>query len=410
MQEDSDSVQLAAHGASGPSLSARNFRSLRSADFEFAPITLLYGPSGGGKSSVMYSLLSLKNVIANPNQVTSGFFNYSFASLGSFDSVVFDHDPDSFIQLGFSVYDTRGRVTYAVAIGDASGELGLEAELDGEPLVLNLRVPFPYPTNLTTSATVRFKERDYTVNWNGFVAQIANAADSPADANELATLLNRATEELRGVSHIPVTRGFFKPTYTIAAVTASLTTDDEVATVLANDKYLTQKVSFYLEQVHDRDFRISSKIGTSVFSLDTTNNSTRTSSDLVNEGFGINQTAFILAKTLHKDARIVSIEEPEIHLNPTAVRRFMHVLLRIVKDENRRFVISTHSEAVIAALLGAVARSDFKASEIACYFMTKPGRETTVQRQVIRESGQIEGGLKTFAEAELEDLKALLHV
>jgi len=52
-----------------------NFRGIENADIDMAPITVLTGANNSGKSSVMYGLLVLKNIFANPNQPLDSFFN-----------------------------------------------------------------------------------------------------------------------------------------------------------------------------------------------------------------------------------------------------------------------------------------------------------------------------------------------
>ena len=49
-------------------LEIKNFRSVKEQKIELAPITLVYGANGAGKSSLLYALLTLKNIILNPNQ------------------------------------------------------------------------------------------------------------------------------------------------------------------------------------------------------------------------------------------------------------------------------------------------------------------------------------------------------
>ena len=63
-------------------LHIKNFRSIKQLDLELAPITVLYGHNGTGKSSVLYAPLTLKNILVNPNQHIPEFFNYGFTSLG----------------------------------------------------------------------------------------------------------------------------------------------------------------------------------------------------------------------------------------------------------------------------------------------------------------------------------------
>jgi hypothetical protein len=58
--------------------------------------------------------------------------------------------------------------------------------------------------------------------------------------------------------------------------------------------------------------------------------------------------------------------------------------------------------------LAEVARGKLNPNEIACYLATKSGKEAKFERQQVDEHGSIEGGLRSFVESELEDLKVFL--
>jgi AAA15 family ATPase/GTPase len=62
---------------------------------------MVYGANGAGKSSLIYSLLTLKNIVLNPNQLPNGFFNYTFANLGDYEAVVFDHNKNNTLETKF---------------------------------------------------------------------------------------------------------------------------------------------------------------------------------------------------------------------------------------------------------------------------------------------------------------------
>lgn len=105
------------------------------------------------------------------------------------------------------------------------------------------------------------------------------------------------------------------------------------------------------------------------------------------------------------------IEEPEIHLHPTAIRRLARALTEMVREErSKHLIISTHSEQFIMSLLALVADGTYSPEDLAIYLVTKEGKESKFQRQQVNENGQVEGGLASFMEGELEDMKAFLGV
>lgn len=416
-------------------LHVKNFRSIREMDeLEVAPLTLLYGPNGAGKSSLVYSLLTLRNFILNSNQLPNGLFNYTFANLGNYEAVVFDHNLANSIELGVTVEHNEFEVRYTLTFNETGGRLELSLNpAKGSPnpvkvlnpsYSLHLDFTFPYPLNQSTRVSGFSPGLPlHEVIWNGIIAQVKTGLpDSFGEATRLAESLNAPAELLSKVQIVPLKRGFSKPLYSSVSLSPLLITEDEVATYLSSNKYLESKLSRYLERIVERDFRVNRQPGTSLFSLDSNERKTGIASELVNEGFGVNQIVHFLAVCLHSGRNgyaadapaqredVICVEEPEIHLHPSAVRRLAQALVEISREERKRFLISTHSEAFLSALLTIVAQGDLDPSDLACYYAVKEGKSTRFERQQVNEKGQIEGGLVSFLEGEMADIRTLLKV
>jgi hypothetical protein len=381
----------------------KNFRAIREQELDIAPITVLYGMNGTGKSSVLYALLTLKNIVLNPNQPVDAFFGYGFLGLGNFKAVVFDHNDREPIELGVSVTEVSGgEIRYFVRLNPSNGEFRFYSE---PSFRLALSVAFPYPANA-------HEERGWNgfrVVWNGLLVQVEPTNITPEtkeQAEFLARRFNQPIELVRTTDIVPLRRGFSKPYYGAVSLSPLLVSEDEVATLLATDPYLLGKVSVYLERIVGHSLYYHAQLGTAIFTLNTVDRTTGMTCELVNEGFGVNQLVFLLTKALRSDVRIVCIEEPEIHLHPSAQRKLAQTLVDIAKNENKHFIITTHSETFLMALLAEVARGRLAPEQLACYWAVKKGKEAQFERQQVNERGQIEGGLASFMEGELEDLKA----
>ncbi len=394
-------------------LSIQDFRSIQQAKVRLAPVTVVYGPNSAGKSSILYSLLALRNIVLNPNQDANGFFNFGFANLGSFESVSFEHHLDSTIQFGLTKIASGIEVTYQIQIRRRDGGFRIYLNAGGNRVEsIHLDVTFPYPGGQQSQEIISFGGEPYKVNWNGIVAQVQahEEAATKNEAEQLATLLNSVAESIRQISIVPLKRGFTKPQYSTVPVSQMPTTEDEVATSLSNDKYLVSKVSHYLEQILGRDLRVNVNPGTAIFSLDATDRNTGVASELVNEGFGVNQLVYLLAKCLPRDTRLCCVEEPEVHLHPSAVRKLAESFVAMAHNENKQFLISTHSEALVIAFLALVAKGEIAPADLAFYHVTKPDRITIIEPQEVNEHGQLEGGLASFIAGEMEDIAAFLGV
>ena len=150
--------------------------------------------------------------------------------------------------------------------------------------------------------------------------------------------------------------------------------------------------------------------GSSTFNIDAIPNSRDAPSSIVNDGFGVNQVAYMLTVALYDKAKVVLVEEPEIHLHPSMVRKLVHALVDVALDKEKRFVISTHSETFVLALLAQIASRKVDVDDVSFIFAEKENGESKFTKQKAESNGQIQGGLDSFIAAELEDMAAFLGI
>ena len=126
--------------------------------------------------------------------------------------------------------------------------------------------------------------------------------------------------------------------------------------------------------------------------------------------------AEIVYQVKNRDNRIVLIENPEINLHPTVViklARKINDLLHLKRKGESRWndvcvVMTTHSERLIVTFLALVAEGKINTNDIAVYHVTKrPNGQTHYQLQSINSYGQINGGLTSLYEGDMENIQAL---
>jgi len=392
----------------------KNFRGIEEAEINVGKVTILTGANNSGKSSVMYALLSLRNIVSNPNQPLDSFFNFLFMNLGGFKESVYLKDEDSrrmTLEVGCA-YGDAVSATYGITLGKSQSTMKVQT---GKPIdiALKLDVTFPYALNLSAASELELGGAPLKITWNGITPTLGYEKKEGFDEEEakrIGAALLAPVLDVRGVDFVALKRGFVKPIFSPVPLQAQLITEDEIATFIANDRDLEARVNFYLERIVNKNFQARPTLGTANFYLQTTDRNTGFLCDLVNDGFGTNQLVFLLAKALRKDQTTICIEEPEIHLHPGAIIRLVETLVEIAKEHNRNFIISTHSEHFVLALLNKLARQTIAPSDVRIYFLRKEKARTILEEQHVTEKGQIEGGLKAFYDTELGQLREFLGI
>ena len=398
-------------------LCLENFRGIEKSEMDLGKLTVLTGPNNSGKSTIIYGLLALKNVVLNSNQSLDSFLNLGFLNLGGFSQTVYLKNDD--LNIGLGIYVSKDRVDsqYSVSLGKKKSELNLKT-INPFPMILKLEVTFPYALNINTGCELKEDFGIAKITWNGITPTInieksetVNEKDAENILKDISNSLNIPIEELRAVDFIPLRRGFVKPIYSSVPMQQQLLTDDELATLLATDRDLEGKVAFYLEKVVDRIFSVRPTIGTANFNLQSRDRSTGFVCDLVNEGFGTNQLVTILTKALRKEMHTICIEESEIHLHPEIMDKLVDVFIEIAaSEEDKNFIISTHSEHIVLSILNKIAKKKINPDEIKIYYLSKDRKKVKIEKQEINEKGQIKGGLKGFYETELREVREFFNI
>lgn len=380
-------------------LTINNFRSIREGTLELGKFTVLNGANNSGKSSVLYALQVLKNVVTNPNRSVDELLNLGFLNLGGLESASYLQKVKD-LRVMISVSQEEIEINYGASLREKWNYLLIRGV---EPYKFNevISVSFPYALNKTVP--IKLDNERFSLMWNGIQPtniEINSSTRQPRRKehaiDKISNLIVAPINSLYASDIIPTHRGFTKPIFNQIPLNGSIQTEDEVATHLAIDKTLQSKVSHYFEKITGKRFSVSMSPGVGFFYLQVREPDTPFTTELVNQGMGTNQILFLLAKILYDKNRLICIDEPEIHLHPALIERFMQVLVEISEKEDKQFIFSTHSEHLLMSLLAEVYEEKLAANDLKVYFLQKEGAETTIEPQEVQPNGQINGGLKNF--------------
>ncbi|HYV94946.1 MAG TPA: AAA family ATPase [Chitinophagales bacterium] len=369
------------------------FRSLREVTLPLKKLNVIYGKNGSGKSSVAYACQVVKNIMTNPNRSLDSFFNLGFINLGKFEDITFRHDQLSETELWFKVRDFAFPLSYLIQFDHTRDCV---FQIWNDKFKTEIASEFPY----------EIKEKTFTVNnvgyeFNGF------SVDSIEKAGFLLTVqINSALKIIQNIECIPVKRGFFNPIYPIEESNP----ENRIADIIAKDEkgILVEKVNSGIKKIFEKEFRVHNIRGTQQFRMRTVKGEFIT--EIVNEGFGLNQTIAILIQLLKPETTLALIEEPEIHLHPTAQSALMEVFIEAIEKDNKQILLSTHSENIVSTILAKISEGTLSKDDVQFFLCTSEKGETKIEPQQINEHGQIEGGLMPFMESELENLKKMLKI
>ena len=414
-------------------LQFQNFRSIRDATVDIKPLTVVYGPNGSGKSSLIYGLLTLRNFLTNPAQNVPSLFSYPSISLGGWQEVVHRHMQDRTMSLSIGISNSEElSPKFTLNLDQSGGVAGMSfgGSVPGNilewPRALGLEIAIPYSANQQVDNHIEILDLNHrssreedphsfpgTLAWNGITLAARleeGAADHVDTIRKLNERANLPMELARHTGFVPLRRGFSKPTYGLSNVTPALGTEDEVASLLASsaERFQSYKVSAYVEKIAKRRVVAQAQIGTSTFTIDSIPTGPGVPASIVNEGFGINQLLYMLTICLHTPFKIVAIEEPEIHLHPSMVRDLAIVLAEIAANEDRRLIVSTHSEGFVVALLSQIAAGKISVDDVSFILAENREGETALTRCEATSDGQIQGGLEAFMASEVKDLANFL--
>src|SRR5579859_7341086 len=253
----------------------KNFRSVADGDLDIRPITVLTGSNGAGKSSFMYGIMALRNILANANQPPDNFFNFGFVNLGGIKEVITGKDTHKPIELGCYYSDSNQESSYTARMGPSSF-LRLKVEKPYK-VDLKLDISFPYPLVQNATQEILWENKKYRFIFNGITLSVVpTTGDARSDPTiaELERYAHTPQVTMRFSEYVDVKRGFFRNIYAPLGATATAG-EDEVASFLVSDRDLEAKVSLALEKMINKSFAARhTALGASTFYLQTTDRET----------------------------------------------------------------------------------------------------------------------------------------
>lgn len=414
-----------------------NFKSFPYLELPLSNINILIGHNSSGKSSILQSLLILKNSLKqNPPPYGLKLIGNSY-DFGNFDDIVTTGDNSKELSIhvvgskiiaeGFEESNTQVKFGYKTTqTKDGTSDVYLSTKID------DIETIFDWRAKRQTDPKIRISgNSDNVLQLKGRVDGVNAIMSATGTTNDDFSIsfvrkFNNVFQNGEFTKHllddfhyIPYYRTATKYGVKLVGVPDDLLSSKPEEIIPATLSKLSKNTKL-LEQVSDFIKQLTGKtIRTRNMDLYDETNSQGVTLEFIkngfanaisNEGTGSNQAILLLCIIAGTPrGSIIAIDEPEIHLHPSAQTKLARILLDVVKHDNKQIIFTTHSEHMLYPFLADIA-SDIKNSlnpgNVNVYYFQPHDIEVTssVEKLKINEHGQLEGGLKGFYESDLEVL------
>lgn len=390
-----------------------------------APLTLLLGTNSSGKSTLIQSLLLIRQTmkgtdagldlnLGNPDAgdtVTLGQFRDLLCRHGA----ATESTPANQVGIEFR-WAAPGAVAQETTLFSArygAGPAG-SAELhylrlgqDGQGFTVERRKPGIYRLFLATQARAVGQSADFRPERSfAFSAATLNKLGAAADA--IRPIGPALLDELSRIIYLGPVRQLARRDYVWSGRMPAHIGDDGGRAV---DVLIASGIAHQSTQRRNRPPACDARIFTDAaewlrrlqladgLEVRALGNSSRyellvqhqgQSVNLKDVGVGVSQVIpVIVAALFAKRGHIVIVEEPESHLHPLAQARLAELLASVSAERGVQFIVETHSEHLFRRMQTLMARQTVKPEQTAMYFVQREGAAAELRPLNIDDYGRV---------------------
>lgn len=377
------------------------------------PVTMLLGTNSSGKSSLIQSLLLLKQTALSPDRAihlnlggdeVNDYFNF-----GDFDNVltVGATNPRHF-ELAFSfkrpsserVKQGQFKCSYGQISSGAVAVQELELTGGDHRLRAVRREKGAYSLMVDDETQPRGKSRDYSPERSiAFPPEALLALATEASlAQDISLAIRR---ELEGIVYLgPLRRKPERDYLWNKTKPGEISSDGHKAIDVLLDSALSKKrdhtegevldgVSKWLARMKVADKLEVRQLGRST-RYEVVVHRAGVAANLRDVGIGISQVLPVLtvAHFAPKGSTVI-LEEPEIHLHPLAQSVLAELFVEVSKKRGIHFIVETHSEHLFRRMQTLIAQQKTDSSRCGMYFVERRGSNAVLKTLQVDEFGAV---------------------
>lgn len=348
-----------------------NFKSARDVSLALAPLTVLTGLNGSGKSTILQAIALLRQSVGMVSTSYELSLQGELVRLGQSEDVFFENAATD--EMSFEVWTPNGRVKVSAPVVPGVDTLPARIEGDASDLIAQLDLGFQMIQADRITPANRYEiagSRERSHGWLGrrgeftidFLAQ--NAGMKVSEKRRFSLDRLRVDREL--LAQVAPTDGLL----------------DQTTGWLQHLSPGVRPATAAVELADAMSLRYS-YTGTAV---DSTGRSHRAG----NVGFGLTYCLPIIVSCLAAPAgAVLLLENPEAHLHPRGQSALGELLVRCAAD-GVQLIVETHSDHVINGIRTAVKRGELSGSDVAAHFFRRDveNGESSITTPVLFDNGR----------------------
>lgn len=405
-------------------LQLTNFKAWRdTGKIGLAPVTLLLGTNSSGKSSLIQSLLLLKQTVQSSDRTIhlnlGGDENTDFFNFGDFDAILHQGADDKCFGISFECDRSRriaamDKSAKKELISTASISCSYRKVASGavtlQGLTLNRISDKPKTYRVARGMRGSFHlylgdEAKPIADSKEYAPERSIALPAPAlwslgdDAAEVQDISYAIGQELQELVYLgPLRRKPQRDYVWNKAKPGEIGIDGHraVEALLASALLpgpgrheVVNSVSAWLARMQLSSRLTVRQVGRST-RYEVVIDNAEVSSNLRDVGIGISQVLPVLTVAFFAPpGSTILIEEPEIHLHPLAQSVLAELFVNVARKRHVQFIVETHSEHLFRRMQTLVAREDLSTEDCELYFVEKENGASQLRRLELDSYGRV---------------------
>ena len=403
-------------------LSAQNFKSWKdTGKLQVAPLTGFFGANSSGKTSILQTLLMLKQTVEHPPD-WDGVIDFgddsSLVNLGSFDDLIHQHKRNLPLEISLS-----WKLSEELTIKQIDGikTLSFDLAIHNEENSVS-RARFNYRVGKQIFQASGDSQGGCSVSIPG----VSTSAQSlfrcygiegaSLRVGQLFSPLQTRFENLfRSIRYLGPLREYPRRHYAWGGKHSPGVGQhgEDMVTALFSGRIQLRAIENHIPGWLQRFDLIDS------YRLNPISGTERDYEFLVRKyeggpevrltdvGFGVSQVLPVLVLCYYvPEGSILILEQPEAHLHPKVQSELADLLIEVVKNRQLQIILESHSEHLLIRLMRRIAEEQISADDTAFYFCEMNEGVSEIERLDVDDYGNITNWPQNFFGDEMGDLAA----